>query len=127
LILADTDVLIDFLNNRRPASEKVEFLAGGGRLATTAINRFELLYGLTTLRSRELASGLFEVVRTLPVTDKTAERSAAAALVLRRKGLSLPPADLLIAGVALEADMPLYTRNIRHFDRIEGLRLHNVR
>ncbi len=42
---------------------------------------------------------------------------------LRRKGTPLEDADILVAGTALAHDAVLVTRNLKHFERIEGLRL----
>ena len=42
---------------------------------------------------------------------------------LRRQRDPIPMADLAIAGICLELGASLLTRNRRHFERIEGLRL----
>ncbi|MDQ7822583.1 MAG: type II toxin-antitoxin system VapC family toxin [Candidatus Eremiobacteraeota bacterium] len=39
------------------------------------------------------------------------------------KGMSIAGHDLLIAGACLCHHRPLYTRNVSHFSRIEGLQL----
>ncbi len=44
--------------------------------------------------------------------------------VLRRQGNMIPDMDLLIAATALNYDLTLMTRNIRHFARIPDLRLY---
>jgi predicted nucleic acid-binding protein len=45
MIIADTDVLIDFLADRGPGSERVSVELSRGLLRTTAVSRFELLCG----------------------------------------------------------------------------------
>ena len=42
---------------------------------------------------------------------------------LRRKGTPLEDADILVAGIAPLHDAVLVTRNLKHFRRVEGLRL----
>jgi tRNA(fMet)-specific endonuclease VapC len=42
----------------------------------------------------------------------------------RRQGQLLPAPDLLIAATALAYDLTLVTRNLRHFQRIPGVRLY---
>ncbi|MEX2529018.1 MAG: type II toxin-antitoxin system VapC family toxin [Gemmatimonadota bacterium] len=42
------------------------------------------------------------------------------------RGSPLPMADLAIAGICLELGASLLTRNRRHFERIEALRLEVV-
>lgn len=46
---------------------------------------------------------------------------------LRRQGLGIPDADLLIACTALAHDLTLVTRNFRHFERVPALRIHQPR
>lgn len=42
---------------------------------------------------------------------------------LRRRGVLIEDADILIAATALAHDATLVTRNLKHFGRVEGLRL----
>jgi predicted nucleic acid-binding protein len=60
----------------------------------------------------------------LPVTDQIVERFARQRAALRRQGQLIPDIDLLIAATALEENLTLVTRNIRHFERIPELRLY---
>lgn len=59
----------------------------------------------------------------LPVTVPIAERFAWLWSALRRQGMLIPDMDLLIAATALEHDLTLVTRNLRHFARVPELRL----
>lgn len=45
MMVADTDVLIDVLGGRAPAAYRVALELERGQLATTVVNRFELLEG----------------------------------------------------------------------------------
>lgn len=60
----------------------------------------------------------------LAVTDPIAERFARLRAALRRQGQMIPDMDLLIAATALEEDLTLLTRNVRHFARVPHLRIH---
>ncbi len=128
MIVLDTDVLIDILAGEEPwATWFVEGLPSR-RLATTSINGFELLAGA---RTPEEAQRLRTFLRPLPVLAfdlEAARRAADAAGQLRRQGepLPLPMADLAIAGICLELEAALLTRNRRHFERIAGLRLEGL-
>ena len=73
-----------------------------------------------TLRNYERLR--FEV---LPLTSDDAMRAAEIRAVLQRQGTPIGPYDTLIAGQALARDLTLVTRNIREFERVEGLRLEN--
>jgi predicted nucleic acid-binding protein len=52
------------------------------------------------------------------------ERFAYLRAELRRRGQLFPDLDLLIAATALQHDLTLLTRNVRHFNRIPDLRLY---
>ncbi|MCC6314168.1 MAG: type II toxin-antitoxin system VapC family toxin [Thermomicrobiales bacterium] len=72
---------------------------------------------------REFVSGY----ACLPLTDPIAERFARLRADLRRHGQLIPDMDLLIAATALDADLTLLTRNLRHFARIPNLKLYALR
>jgi hypothetical protein len=56
MIVADSAVLIDFLEGRGPAANRVALELDRGQLRTTVITRFELLAGAKTARELKLAS-----------------------------------------------------------------------
>jgi len=123
LIVADTDVLIDFLVGRGPVADRISHEYERGGLATTVITRFELLSGARGARQetsiRELLDGL-----TILVLDRDA--ADVAATVRRRLeelGSGIGMGDSLIAGIVLLHGGILLTRNRRHFERVEGLHL----
>jgi predicted nucleic acid-binding protein len=60
----------------------------------------------------------------LPVTDSIVERFARMRAALRQQGQLIPDMDLLIAATAMQEDLTLVTRNVRHFSRISDLRLY---
>lgn len=68
---------------------------------------------------RELARRL----GVLSLTDKAAEEAGRMAAELERKGQSVDFRGVLIAGIAVTNDAALYTKNVKHFERIDGLRL----
>ena len=122
MIVADTDVLIDFLAGVEPLASRVgdEIEAG---LATTAVTRFELRAGVRSSRQERAVAGLLEALVVLPLDALAADRAAAVRLKLEKAGIGIGMADSLIAGIALAQGATLLTRNRRHFERVEGLKL----
>lgn len=59
----------------------------------------------------------------LPVDQSVAERFVDTKIALEKRGARLEDFDLLIAATALASGLTLVTRNKKHFERIEGLRL----
>ena len=59
----------------------------------------------------------------LSLDREAATRAAFVRQRLAQDGFSIGMADSLIAGIALTNSMELLTRNRKHFDRVEGLRV----
>jgi len=123
VILVDTDILIDYLNDWSPMAERVTALIKADSLQTTSINCFELLSGA---RAGKRGDRTREFVNNIPVLSldlPSAKKAAEIRQTLEKVGAAIEMADSLIAGIALENNLPLLTRNRRHFEGVEGLRL----
>lgn len=91
-----------------------------------AISYFETKRGLvlpTFKRKLEIFGRFVGRFKTLPLDLVALDAAADIYADLRRKGTPLEDADLLVAGIALANDAVLVTRNFKHFERIDGLRL----
>jgi tRNA(fMet)-specific endonuclease VapC len=123
MIVADTDVLIDFLGGREPAAGRVTRELENGDLWTTVIMRFELLSGARGAREVRIVRQLLESIKTASLDVSAADRAALVRRTLERKGVGIGMGDSLIAGIALHIGGILLTRNRRHLERVEGLDL----
>ena len=123
MTVADTDVLIDFLADTEPAAERVGQELEHGDLRTTVITRFELLAGARSKRQKAAVRDLLAALPALPLDEAAADRAAGVRLALESHGAPIGMADSLIAGIVLHNGGMLLTRNVRHFQRVEGLAL----
>jgi tRNA(fMet)-specific endonuclease VapC len=123
MTVADTDVLIDFLNGRQPAANMVSGRLRAGLLWTTVITRYELVLGATAPRQKAAVTALLAAVPTLALEQRAADRAAGIGQRLRDTQAHIGMADCLIAGTVVTHGAELLTRNTRHFQRMEGLRL----
>ncbi len=121
MIIADTDVLIDFLEGRQPGAQAVAVALAAGQLQTTAISCFELLSGARQLRQRNTIVMLLDSIPTLALDRPAAEKAAETRLELDRRGNTIGMTDSLIAGIVLLHGAKLLTRNRRHFERVPSL------
>ena len=121
-VVADTDLVIDFLRGTGDGAPRVRALVKEGRLRLTAVTAFELRVGTGFLRQADRLSALL-ARRTLPLDTVAAIRAGEVFAHLRAEGADIGVKDALQAGVCLRFDLPLATRNVRHFDRVGGLRL----
>ncbi len=125
LVVADTDLLIDFLRGRGAGAQLTRELIAERRLRLTAVTGFELRVGTDFLPRRDEILRLFRS-RTVPLDLASALRAGAVAAVLQQRGTGIGLADCLQAGICLRHDLPLATRNRKHFERVDGLRLVDV-
>ena len=122
--LLDTTVLISMIKNQHDARRKIEN-AGIENCAVSEITLGELFYGAHK-GGYERHIGEAEFVENnfiiLPITgcSKTYGRLRAE---LEAEGIRLDNLDLLIAATAIDHKLTLVTHNIRHFERIPGLKL----
>jgi len=121
MIIADTDVLIDYLEGRGPGAEAVFQTLRRDELNTTTINCFELLAGARRRRQQESILALLESIPVLPLDVDAARKAAEVRQQLERSGIGIGMGDSLIAGIALARGASLLTRNKRHFERVPGL------
>ena len=129
MLLVDSDWIISGLGGQATALALLGGLKSQG-LAISAITVGEVLEGayLGTDIGTSLARfrRYLEGFAVLSVTEPVAEVFAQLRATLRRQGNLIPDMDLLIAATALAFDLPLLTRNRRHFVRVPGLRLYQL-
>jgi len=122
VIVADSDVLVDWLN-KRGSAPAVRHALQRQELVTTAVTAYQLWSGARTDTARAELRGLLSLVTAiLPFDDRAAELAGAAYRELAGAGRVIGRPDLYIAGICLAVDAPLLTRNRREFDRVRGLR-----
>lgn len=125
-ICLDTDVLIDFLRGKRKIVEAIKTLEEEHELLTTSINIFELYYGAyrtgkdKNVRAVDELTGRLEILK---LTERSAKISGKILAELESEGKVMDFRDILIAGIVMENDVTLFTRNKKHFQRVKGLKL----
>ncbi|MCC7022201.1 MAG: type II toxin-antitoxin system VapC family toxin [Thermomicrobiales bacterium] len=122
----DTDWLLDVIAGLPSATQRLDAARPDG-LGVSIVSHGELFEGVfgyvdTPVRLAELHT-LLAQFETLPFTDPIMESFGRIRSELRRAGRLIPDRDLLIAATAVEHDLILMTRNVRHFARIPGLSL----
>ncbi len=123
MMIADSDVLIDFLRGRSPWAGRIRLEIETGHLATTAINSFELLSGAKTPADKDKVSRLLDALTVLAVSPEASALAAETRLSLEKDGQGIGMADYLMAGVCLANGGVLLTRNLDHFERVPGLKI----
>jgi tRNA(fMet)-specific endonuclease VapC len=105
-----------------------EYLREHPSLTFSVITEFEVLRGLRRKGSVELIEQFERICGSseiIPVSSQIVDIASNIYADLSRRGQMLADADILIAATAIAADCPLATNNVRHFSRIDGLRIEN--
>jgi predicted nucleic acid-binding protein len=123
MMVADTDVLIDYLQGKGAVAQRIALELEHTQLCTTAVNRFELQAGARSPRQQKLVRELLEALPCLPLDAVSADRAAEVRRALEQRGQSIGMGDSLIAGITLASKGVLLTRNRQHFARVAGLAL----
>ncbi len=99
-------------------------------LFASAVTRYELRYGAALRDDADgfwtrIAGQIVPFVTWLPITQPVAEIAGTIAADLRRTGRPCRSLDPLLAATALEHELTLVTRNMRHFEAVPGIALEN--
>ncbi len=129
VLCLDTDILIDLLRGESKTVEEIKQLEDKFELVTTAINLFELYYGAYKIGRERNIEAVKEVARRVEVlnlTEKSAEISGKILAELEKRGEAIDFRDVMIAGIVIENNITLYTRNVKHFKRVAGINLYRI-
>ena len=124
--LIDSDILIYFLKGKQEVVQKLSQIPIGD-LYISRINYTELIYG--AYNSAKITQNL-KVIEPFLDTFKVLEFTKESSLIfakekarLKKSGNIIADMDLMIASIAIENDCTLLSNNIKHFDRIQKLKL----
>lgn len=121
-ILLDTSGWIEFLRRggHREAAERVAGALRENLLVTAAPILVELLVGIDENTPVGTAAvGRIKAVEWVDASWETCVSAADIERTLRKKGLTVPTVDLMIAGIATVHDCAVWHFRDRHFSMIE--------
>lgn len=125
-ICVDTDIVIDVLRGKEGAVEFVKQYEKNHEMCMATMTLFELYIGAFrgNWPSRVESIDLLEERFTfLPLSHRAAKEAARIHAFLMGKGHMLDYKDVIIAAIAKVNGCTFKTGNIKHFRRIDGLRV----
>ena len=123
--MLDTDT-VSFLIRKNPAVIGNIIKHEDDEICISAISYAELCFGLEKKGSEKLFNEARTIMGKLSIIgfdDSQSELYGKIRLQLEKSGTPLGDMDLLIAAAALSASAILVSRNIKHFSKIEGIKL----
>ena len=119
--MLDSDILIDFL--RRQSTTLLDALTHFS-CHLTAVTVYEIeVTAIKSVRQTEQFEQVLPWLTILPLDSTAARQAAAIQRTLQQQGQVIGLPDTLIAGICLAQQMPLLTRNTRHYQRVVGLQV----
>lgn len=97
-------------------------------LCISAITLAELRFGADhrkSARIHRLIDAFTTDIQVVPFDDSCAARFGVVAATLQAQGAPIGNFDALIAAHALALDLTLVTNNVKHFQRVRGLKVEN--
>ena len=127
-MIADTSFLIDIMKSDKEAIKKAEEIEkNGNTIAVTSISIFELFVGVTlSIKQDRVRNKINRILKGLPIISFDEDSAIEAGKIFaqkRKNGMLIDPEDSMIAGICSRRNEILITRNIKHFNDIEGLRI----
>ena len=122
-ILADTTIWIEFFRAKSKIGDRLEKLLMENAVWTCGMVMFEVLQGI---KSEGEKINILDVMASLPyveMTKKLWQSVAELSLLVKKNGVNLPLSDILIAAIAIENDLSVYTLD-NHFKQIPNLKLY---
>lgn len=128
--IIDTNIMTAIIKDDLNVKEKViDVILRGHDLYINAITYYEIKRGLLVkdaYRQMEIFETLCNEYELVLFDDITIFDNAAEIYAnLRKEGITIEDADILIASLANTIDCILVTNNIRHFEDINGLIIEN--
>jgi tRNA(fMet)-specific endonuclease VapC len=127
MICLDSDFIIANLRGDDKAVSLARILETQDVLVTTSINQFEVLSGAMLSAQKERrtaeAKAILDRLEILPFGKLDAELTSRVYSKLTLQGKMVSQKDLFIGCIALSANSPILTRNIRDFKRIPDLKV----
>ena len=129
-MLADTTFIIDIMKNDSAAVLKAKGLSDAAvsvLVGTPTI--FELYVGVgLSVKPGEERNKVLDILKSLPHLPLDAPSASRAGMIYAervKENVKIDPEDAMLAGIAIQNNEPLLTRNRKHFTGIPDLKLEN--
>jgi predicted nucleic acid-binding protein len=123
-VLLDTDILSEIIKKRdaQVVGRATAYLAEEERFTVSALSVMEIVYGFHRVQREDRIGQFRSLIADHDVLVFDATTAATAGRIyadLERRGTPVGLADVMIAAVALQHNLPIVTGNVGHFAAIQ--------
>lgn len=126
-IIVDTSVWVEFF--RRPDAAvtlHLKKLLRERKVVMVGMVLAEILQGIRAPKETSLVRERLRELSYIETTRDEWEKAGEISASLRRKGITVPLSDIIVAAPALSRGLEVFTTD-PHFEQIPGLKLHSAR
>lgn len=124
--LLDTDWILDSLKGKQPVAEKIKEFREDG-LGVSIISVAEVYEDIFGSKEPDKHERIFKEfltgVEIIELTEIICKKFGELRNELRKKGELIADFDLLIGSSALVQNLTLLTGNVKHYEKIKGLKI----
>jgi len=125
IICLDTSILIDYFRKQNKRNSKFYKLKKEKFIfAVSIITVYEIYIGANE-NQKHLWDNMFKRFKIIPLNEKSIYYAVDIYKSLKRRNKLIEVSDIFIAATAKANNLKFCTNNVKHFDRIEGLAIHN--
>ena len=129
MIFLDTDILSYFLSGNSTVINKInEAITHGHEICLTCINVYEVLKGLKHRGNKNKEQDFHKFLMNVTISyleDADIQKAADIYAALRKKGVTIGDADILIASIVIITGGKFITNNLKHYSNIDDLVMEN--
>jgi len=127
MIFLDTDIISYYLDGDFNIKKCLDnAFRQNVEICTTVVNVYEVIKGLRWRNNKQKEARIIHFFEDITIHTVKKDIAAIAATIyadLRKKGITIGDADILIAAVVMAHNGTLVTNNTKHFGCIERLRV----
>jgi len=113
--LLDSDILMDFFKQKEEAVDLITKLVEKGNLLTSILSVTEIRAGWSKEQAKFFLQRFYNLIEIKNITIEIAELAGQLRWEYKKKGITLPAIDTLIAATAIIEQCQLVTRNKKDF------------
>jgi len=122
-VVVDSSIIIDYLRGGKKWDEFIDYAPRDTQLFLPTVVIFELFSGSSTKNGRKLQE-MIAFIREFQRIDLSESIAKAAGELFRDAKIKIQAADYIVAASALEIGAMVATLNIKHFQKIPGIRIY---